>query len=270
MKTYYTYLYLREDGTPYYIGKGCGHRAYISHQGHRPPTDRSRILIQEFPSEADALFAEMFLIAYYGRKDLGTGILRNRTDGGESNSGRIVPASYFSHFGDGVRKSADKRRGKSLSLEHRQKCSQSLKGHAAWDNGHSHMSSERHAEIGKQISIARNRSHVEKYGHERVNSKNGKNTMCAICRRIRVVARHVRTMEDQRNRRLQMKHSKTAEPHSLLPNQKSGPQTVAKSGPGPFKGTRAGEKRAGNTKYVDYPGQPEGTMNYKGAVGDCK
>jgi predicted XRE-type DNA-binding protein len=43
-------------------------------------------LIQEFPSEADALAAEMFLIAYYGRKDLGTGCLRNRTDGGEGIS----------------------------------------------------------------------------------------------------------------------------------------------------------------------------------------
>jgi len=61
-----------------------------------------------------------------------------------------------------------------------------------------------------------------------------------------------------------MKNSKTAEKHV------SGPQTVGVSGPGPFKGTRAGEKRAGSTKYVDYPGQPEGNMNYKGAVGDCK
>jgi len=67
-----------------------------------------------------------------------------------------------------------------------------------------------------------------------------------------------------------MNHSKTAEKHDLLPNQKQAPQTVGVSGPGPFKGTRAGEKRAGSTKYVDYPGQPEGNMNYKGAVGDCK
>jgi hypothetical protein len=79
---FYTYMWLREDGTPYYIGKGKGNRAF---RKGSPPRDR--ILIQEFPSEEDAFAAEVFLIAYYGRKDLNTGILRNRTDGGEGVSG---------------------------------------------------------------------------------------------------------------------------------------------------------------------------------------
>jgi hypothetical protein len=64
--------------------------------------------------------------------------------------------------------------------------------------------------------------------------------------------------------------AKTAEPHSLLPNQKQKPQTVVVSGPGPFKGTRAGEKRAGSTKYSDYPGESTSNPAYKGGVGDCK
>jgi hypothetical protein len=79
---YYTYLWLRPDGTPYYVGKGCKDRAFIQH-GHRvkcPPSDQ--ILIEHHPSEDDAFTAEVFLIAFYGRKDLGTGYLQNLSDGG--------------------------------------------------------------------------------------------------------------------------------------------------------------------------------------------
>jgi hypothetical protein len=72
----------------------------------------------------------------------------------------------------------------------------------------------------------------------------------------------------RRNRR-NMK-AKTAESHEFLLNQKQKPQTVGVSGPGPFKGTRAGEKRAGSTKYSDYPGELTSNPAYKGGVGDCK
>jgi hypothetical protein len=82
---FYTYMYLREDGTPYYIGKGSGRRAYRqSHRRIKPPRNQDFILVQEFACEVDALAAEVFFIAYYGRKDLGTGVLRNRTEGGDN------------------------------------------------------------------------------------------------------------------------------------------------------------------------------------------
>lgn len=82
-KVFYTYLWLREDGTPYYAGKGTGKRAYLTNTHLvKCPNDPSRILVQQFPTEEDALAAEKFLIEYYGRKQDG-GCLRNFLLGGE-------------------------------------------------------------------------------------------------------------------------------------------------------------------------------------------
>lgn len=82
--TFYTYLWLREDGTPYYAGKGKGKRAFTS-AGHKVkcPKDRNRIILQEWFSEDEAFVAEKFLISYYGRKNLATGPLHNELEGGQ-------------------------------------------------------------------------------------------------------------------------------------------------------------------------------------------
>lgn len=85
MNKYYVYEYLREDGTPYYVGKGTGFRAYAK----RPykPNDKSRIrIIKDSLTEDEAFNLEKELIMMYGRKDLGTGILKNKTEGGEGGS----------------------------------------------------------------------------------------------------------------------------------------------------------------------------------------
>lgn len=88
---YYTYAYLRKkDRTPYYIGKGQKRRMFAEHwrgNGSFTPKDKDRIIVLKyFVDEIEAYKHEMYMIAVLGRKDLGTGILINISDGGEGSS----------------------------------------------------------------------------------------------------------------------------------------------------------------------------------------
>jgi hypothetical protein len=117
---YYTYAFLREDKTPYYIGKGKGNRAHKRNKDRtiKPPKDKSRIIfLKQNLTEQEAFKHEIYMIAVFGRKDLGTGILHNRTDGGEGSSGAIMSDEW-----------KRKQRERTHSEETRKKISESMKG----------------------------------------------------------------------------------------------------------------------------------------------
>lgn len=107
---YYVYIYKNPITLdPFYVGKGCGNRAY----SHLEKAKKIRIgsreslcivecrkllkeklepIVEIFINnlnESEALIIEQQLIASYGRRNNSTGILTNMTDGGESFDGLI-------------------------------------------------------------------------------------------------------------------------------------------------------------------------------------
>jgi hypothetical protein len=134
---YYTYAYLREDRTPYYIGKGQGNRAYRrSKKDIKPPKDKSRIIfLKQNLTEQEAFKHEIYMIAVFGRKDLGTGILHNRTDGGDGVSGAIFTEATRNRMSQSRMGDKNHFYGKIHSSQTKEKISNTKKGSIPHNKG---------------------------------------------------------------------------------------------------------------------------------------
>lgn len=165
-ESFYTYAFLRVDGTPYYIGKGKGGRAWVKRANcaRKPPQDDSQVLIlKKGLTEEEAFRHEIYMISVFGRKDLGTGILRNMTTGGEGTSGVVRNAEYRAklsaaqlgkkHSNETKVKLSQINRGKSLTEETRRKISEAMRGRF--------VSNETRAKLS-QINRGKNNPHFGK------------------------------------------------------------------------------------------------------------
>lgn len=129
---YFVYVIELLDGTPLYIGKGKDSRplahyhpkasSYIANKLRKEGHEKTQVRKLHEGLDSDQAYAlECVYIAKHGRKDIGTGILYNRSDGGEGSKGHKMPPASIERL-------RQLNLGKKLSVETKQLLSEMFKG----------------------------------------------------------------------------------------------------------------------------------------------
>ena len=114
---FYTYAWLRENGTPFYVGKGCGSRAWVKHRNWDPPPKDRILILKSSLTEEEAYKHEVYMIFVLGRKFEG-GLLHNCHSGGSGG---------FTASPETLARMSAAQKGRIVTPDHRQKISESLK-----------------------------------------------------------------------------------------------------------------------------------------------
>ena len=202
---FYIYAhYIPGESLPFYIGKGSGYR--ITRRNDRSIWWKRIVnkygfevkLLYENLSYSEANILEKKLIKKFGRRDIGTGILINHTDGGE---GIANPSEEVRN------KISESNRKRVVSEETKRKISQSSKGHklsehtkskmkgrVPWNKGMKGISGTPHTEETKQkISATKRKVTVEKQKEHHMKNKS-KYTTILISKEIN---KHIREFCDK-------------------------------------------------------------------------
>jgi hypothetical protein len=180
-------MYMRErntkhglSGTPYYVGKGYGNRAFSrKHRVHIPSDKNDIVFVAEGLTEEQAHSIEKEQIAKFGRLDLGTGCLTNLTDGGEGQCGVICSdelrlkrhlamtesrrakiSSFMREQWKRIKESGERKVGFQVGFKHteesRKKMSASRMGHPSYTLGKKIHSEEHKEALRKKMLGNRN------------------------------------------------------------------------------------------------------------------
>ncbi len=252
-REFYVYLLKKQDGIPFYVGKGnCKGFRIGDHINEAIKTKRRNYKLNVIRSllkrgeqidyevvlftkdEKIAFGKEIGLIALYGRRDNKTGILTNMTDGGDGTSGRIVSIEErekISKLHKGKVVSDQTRQKQSLSMkgkpssrkgvillkEIKQKISRSLLGNIPWNKGKTNTSQKGRLawNKGKTKCKCGNKKGYKPWNTDKhISGMKGKHHTVETCSKISKKKRGVSTMTEAGKESLREYRKSTAKPKS--------------------------------------------------------